>query len=457
MKKLSILAVLLAATTFASAADATSSLLKGVYKKYAGSLAVARIEIKSETGTNNQTGIAVCVHTSGLFLVSGLNGNFKPESITKCELVLPGQKQKTITARFDGFDPLTGLGFVVATQRGTFTPVAFQAKAAISVGDKVVSLGLSPSDPALIPTLGVAYVASVHQTPNLQIRVTGGALTSKGSLVFNSAGQAIGLVLNQPWTPYLAPNRNGGSASMMLQNQETPLTFTPVEEFVSILANRPKGMRRMPWIAVGSYSVVHKDFAEAKGLTTPAIKVDDVITGGPADKAGIRNGDMITAFNGKVLSTFANNAMVTRWLVQQIGRSGGDEISLGILTTEGKKYTTKLRPVAIPKLPAEATRVYNKALGLLAREKVALDRFLDKSPTAAIPGLLVLAVGRGTPCAISGLRVGDVIVGFNGVAVSSVIQTKAILDKAQKAKTPVRITIKRGTDTEQITVRFPQQ
>ncbi len=457
MKKLSILAVLLAATTFASAADATSSLLKGVYQKYAGSLAVARIEIKSETGTNSQTGIAVCVHNSGLFLVSGLNGSFKPENITKCELVLPGQARKTIAARFDGFDPLTGLGFIVATKRGTFVPVAFQAKSGIAMGDKVVSLGLSPSDPALLPTLGVAYVASVHRTPNLQIRVTGGALTSAGSLVFNANGQAIGLVLNQPWTPYLAPNRKGGTSNMMLQNQESPLTFTPVEEFVSILANRPKGMRRMPWIAVGSYSVVHKDFAEAKGLNTPAIKVDDVITGGPADKAGIRNGDMITSFNGKVLPTFANNAMVTRWFVQQIGRTGGDEISLGVLSTAGKKYTTKLRPVAIPKLPAEATRVYNRALGLLAREKVALDRFLDKSPTAGVPGLLVLAVGRGTPCAISGLRVGDVIAGVNGSAVSSVSQMKILLDKAQKAKTPIRMTIKRGTDTEVITVRFPQQ
>jgi S1-C subfamily serine protease len=457
MKKLSILAILLATTTFASAADATSSLLKGVYQKYATSLAVARIEIKSETGTNSQTGVAVCIHKSGLFLVSGLNGRFKPENITKCELVLPGQTRKTVAARFDGFDPLTGLGFVVATKRGTFVPVAFQTKSGIAIGDKVVSLGLCPSDPAMLPTLGVAYVASIHRTPNLQIRVTGGTLTSAGSLVFNANGQMIGLVLNQPWTPHLAPNRKGGTASMMLQNQESPLTFTPVEEFVSILSNRPKGMRRMPWIAVGSYAVTHKDFAEAKGLKTPAIKVDDVITGGPADKAGIRDGDMITALNGKALPTFANNAMVTRWFVQQIGRTGGKEISLGILSTSGKKYTTKLRPVAIPKLPTEADRFYSKELGLLAREKVDLDRFLDKSPTASVAGLLVLAVGRGTPCAIAGLRVDDVIAGANNRPISTVTQMKAAVDKAKKTKAPIRLIIKRGTDTEVITVRFPQQ
>ena len=458
MKKLTILAVLLAATTLASAADTTSALLKGVYKKYATSVAMGRLEIKNEAGTTAQTGTAVCIRKDGLYLVSGLNGSFNIENLDNCKLIFPGQNRKTITASFIGFDPLTGLGFLQASkaEAHTPTPVPFQAKSAATVGDKVLSLGLSTTDAAITPTLGVAYIASVHRVPNLQIHVTGGTLTSAGSVVFNTSGQAIGLVLSQPWTPHLMPNRNGGTANMPLRNQEATSNFTPVEEFVFALAAPPKGMRRMPWIGVGSYSVVHEDYApKGKKLTSPAVKLDSVIPGDPADTAGIRNGEMIVSLNGKVLPTFANNALLTRWLVHQIGRAGSSKISLGILSTAGVRRTVQLQPVPIRKLPAEAVKVYNKVLGLLAREKVFLDSFLDKSPTAKIPGLLVIGVGRGTPCALAGLRVGDVIVGIGTKPVSSADAAKTLMNAAQKASKPVRFTVKRGTNTEIITVRFP--
>ena len=71
---------------------------------------------------------------------------------------------------------------------------------------------------------------------------------------------------------------------------------------------------------------------------------------------------------------------------------------------------------SVPQLPYEAKRYLSRTLGFLVREKIDLDRYVDKSPAAAVPGLLVM--GSDGPAAGSGLREGDLITTVNDTPVS---------------------------------------
>ncbi len=432
-------------------------LLQGVAKKAVGAFVVVECHVKEETGSQVFRGVGVCIHKSGLFMATGIDTRLRPKTITKLQVILPGAEKTTFDAKLEGIDPLTGLTFLQVSANHSWSAIGFQRKANLSLGSQVVSVGLNLSDPARSPTLGLGYVASFRRVPSRLIRVTGGSLSPAGSVVFDSSGKAVGMVMAQPWQRFETLGRGGRSLNMPLKNEERPISFTPVEEFVYILANRPKGgkVRRFPWIGVGNFSPVPAELAEAKGLTVPAVKIEQVVQGRSADKAGLKDGDMIIGFNGKPLERLASSGLVNQNLVRTIMRASG-EITLTILPAGGgASRTVKVKLEPMPELPAEAKRIFHPALGFMAREKVMLDKFLDKGSAAGVPGLLVLAVRRGTPSALAGLMQGDVIVMLNGRKVTTAAQVKDLLDKALSNKPPLDIVliVRRGTGTEKVVIR----
>ena len=450
------LLLLLCMCHVAVAAD-SQALLQGVAKKAAGAFVMVECHIKEETGSQVFMGVGVCIHKSGLFMATGIDTRLRPETITKLQVILPGAAKTTFAAKLEGIDPLTGLTFLQVSSNHSWSVVGFQRKANLSLGSQVASVGLNLSDPAKSPALGLGYVASFQRVPARLIRVTGGSLSPAGSVVFDSSGKAVGMVMAQPWQRFDTLGRSGQSLNMPLKNKDRPISFTPVEEFIYILANRPKGgkVRRFPWIGVGNFSPVPAELAKAKGLTAPAVRIEQVIQGRSADKAGLKDGDMIIGFNGKPLEKLAAPGLVSQNLVRMLMRASG-EISLTILPAAGgasRTVTVKLEPM--PELPAEAKRVFHPALGFMAREKVMLDKFLDKGSAAGVPGLLVLAVRRGTPSALAGLMKGDVIIMLNGRKVATAARIKDLLDKALSNKPPLDIVliVRRGTATEKIVIR----
>lgn len=423
-----------------------------------GSLAGLRAEIQPEAGGDPATllGTAVCIDKSGLMLTLSFDPRIRPETITQLELILPGAEGETLPAKLLGIDPLTGLSFLQASGNNDWQVVKFQRTSDLKLGDPVVSMGLMLTDPALSPMLGAGFVGNIRRTPAWQIGVTGGQLSMMGSVVFNTQGRAIGLVGQQPYMRYQTVSRRG-TMNMPLRSEDLTTAFMPVEEFIYVFNSIPNDgtVRRLPWIGVGRFSPVPDALAEAKGLTQPAVMIDQVIPGHAADKAGLKNRDIILGIDGSGVEQLATpDLTAANFRRNLLRKSAGQEISLDVLSG-GQSRTVQLKLTPMPKLPNEAPRVFHRQLGMMLREKVMLDKFLDDSASAGADGMLVMGVGQNTPAGRAGLKQGDVVVMINGKPVQTAQQAAEIIDGALKNNPPLdlRLLVQRGENKDNIVIR----
>jgi serine protease Do len=139
--------------------------------------------------------------------------------------------------------------------------------------------------------------------------------------------------------------------------------------------------------------------------------VREVVAGGPAARAGIAAGDIITRWDGVPLRDWEEMA----WLAATAGAGRAVEIGLA----RGPRELA-LR-VTLDRFPEEDAASTTEAprgpldgaagVGLTVRPLTATESRVEK--LAGGVGVIVTEVGRGTPAAILGFRPGDIIVTIN--------------------------------------------
>ncbi|HUA90259.1 MAG TPA: DegQ family serine endoprotease [Steroidobacteraceae bacterium] len=155
-------------------------------------------------------------------------------------------------------------------------------------------------------------------------------------------------------------------------------------------------------LGVSMYTVT-PDIAHSLGLSSAlGALVSQVVEGSPADRAGIRTGDVITAVNGQPVKS--NSELRNTIGLLRVG----DKVDIG-LVRDGKplKVTAIIADTAseTPGAPAVIHRGFDGAS-------------LEDAPEGG--GALVRAVEAGSAAAQAGLRANDVIVGANRGKVGSV-------------------------------------
>ena len=455
MKRWIALGVVLLVVWPAVAQADTAKTLADVAAKASGSLAVVRYTVEMETGNRTVMGQGICIAPTGVFLTTALDSRVRVESLKDFEIIAPGTGGKTFKAKLLGVDPWTGLGFVQASEKHPWQVVQFSRTSKLALGQEVASIGLMMADPARPAYLGTAYVSCMLRVPGDLVYVAG-RLTGACSPVFSTDGRAIGIVGRQLFLSYQMPTRRG-MMPMRLRSQEESAFFTPVEEFVHVLENIPSDgkVARLPWMGINRFEAVPKDLADILKLDKPAVKVDEVIPGQPGAKAGLANRDIIVEVNGKPIERLATPELSVRNFVRQLMRMRtGATLKLKILSgTQAKDVTVTLGDM--PKRPSEAKRYFNKAIGLLVREKVMLDEYLDKGEAAGVPGLLVLGLVKASSSAVAGLRPGDVITNVNNQPVKTIQTLQQIVEKSLSTSrtAPINFLVRRGTQAQVVTVK----
>jgi S1-C subfamily serine protease len=378
------------------------------------------------------------------------------ENIKEITLTPPGQDSKPLHAKLQGIDTLTNLSFLRCEEKHSFTAVEFLSQANVSLGDLVISAGLYTGNPGRNLAMGAAYVSSELRAPTRVVRVTGGSLSMIGSIVFNADGKAIGLVTTQPYLPFQMYSQQRNQ-TLLLRNLEQAVSFTPVEEFARTLTNIPKeGMVRRPsWIG-GILVAVPESLREAKGITTPAVMLDQVLPGTSAAKAGLKERDIIIGLAGAPISSLGNENMTASAVRQKIARmKPGETVSLTILTKTGPR-DVKLNIEPMPLMPSEAPKYYEKDLGFVLREKTPFDE-IKTDANAKKRGMIVLLVSKNSPAARGNLHEEDLVVAVDGTPVSSVDAVKKAMAAGLQADPPkdVVIRVARGTTTEDLTITNP--
>ena len=163
---------------------------------------------------------------------------------------------------------------------------------------------------------------------------------------------------------------------------------------------------------------VNAQFADAFGLDRPrGALVGQVIEGGPAEKAGVKSGDVILSVNGKGVERSAQLPGVISAIKPgdtanvEVWRERGSK-NLAVKVEEFQEETQKVANREVEE-PAKADK-----LGLSVRPLGA-----DERKSADTEGYLLVEDVTG-PAAQAGVRPGDVILGVNGKAVKSLAELK---------------------------------
>jgi serine protease Do len=190
---------------------------------------------------------------------------------------------------------------------------------------------------------------------------------------------------------------------------------------------------------------VNQGFADSFELATPeGALIANVERGGPADKAGLKAGDVIRSVNGqKIISSVDLPSMVG-------------------LSTPGEKITLDVwrqgKPVRIVATLGNATDKVAKGDAPVADQASAKLRLglslrqLDPSErreSGIASGLLIQDAGGAA--ADAGVQAGDVLLSVNGRPVNSVDQVREVVGKSSKS---VALLIQRGDDKIFIPVRL---
>ncbi len=216
----------------------------------------------------------------------------------------------------------------------------------------------------------------------------------------------------------------------------------PIDEAIRVsdqLRTTGRVSRGLIGVSIGSVS---KDVAESIGLgKARGALVSAVVPGSAAEKAGVREGDIITKYGDKVIETpsdLSRSVASTKPGVKStltVFRNGASR-ELSITVAEGDAEAKPAKKPADREEPQAKPSAAGKSLGLAVSDLTDAQKKELK-----VRGVRIDAATEAA--AKAGLREGDVILSIANSEVGSVKEFEAAVAKADKSK-PVSVLFRRG-------------
>lgn len=170
-----------------------------------------------------------------------------------------------------------------------------------------------------------------------------------------------------------------------------------------------------PWFGAAAQEVT-TDLAASLGMKRPVgVLINELYPKGPADRAGIRPGDVIVAINGRDVA----EPKALRFRIATLGI--GDRAVLTAIR-RGRKVTLRLPVEAPPEIPPRAIAKLSGRHPLSGATVANLSPALAEeiSFDALQQGVIVLGTARRSPARRIGVRPGDILVSINGAKIDTV-------------------------------------
>ena len=312
----------------------------------------------------------------------------------------------------------------------------------VRVGDWVMAIG-SPYRLNATVTAGIVSAKarsvpgqSTSYIPFIQSDVAINPGNSGGPL-FNLNGEVIGI------NAMIYSNRGG----YMGISFTIPINYA--EEIVSQL--KEFGLVSRGWLGVAVQEVT-KDLADSFGLDVPrGALIGSVLKDSPAEEAGLKNGDVITDFNGQQIVYSGDLPLV-------VGRIPPEKNVKATIFRDGKKIIV---PVKIGKLDekiAQDTSEDKKEdngniLGFTVKEISTLSAE-ERKQLGQETGLVISDVTPG-PASEAGIRRGDILDKIQFKDVKNIKDFEKILKNLKKGST-IAIRIIRDNNGSFLTIKIPK-
>jgi serine protease Do len=338
---------------------------------------------------------------------------------------------KTHTAKVIGTDPKTDIA-LIKVEGGSNFPFVPLAEKSPRIGDWVLAVG-NPFGLGGTVTAGIvsARGRDIGAGPyddfiQIDAPVNKG---NSGGPTFDVDGNVIGVN-----TAIYSPS--GGSVGIAFA-----IPSDTVKSVVSQL--KDKGSVTRGWIGV-QIQPVNADIADSLGLKkAQGALVAEPQSDGPAVKAGIQSGDVITSVNGQEVKD-------ARELAKRISSMPpGTNVKLGVVSKGNEKTIS----VTLGELPheqreARATTGDNDGSGADVPKLGLSLAPASKVAGAGSEGVVVTQVDPDGPAASQGFKNGDVILDVAGQRVTTPEQVrKAFADARSSGKRTILLRVKSGDNT----------
>lgn len=232
-----------------------------------------------------------------------------------------------------GYDAQTDLAVLKTNEKNL--PIAkFGSSKRLKVGELAVAIG-SPSGLEFARSVTVGVISGLNRTLELDERTfsliqTDAAINpgNSGGALVNSRGEVVGI----------------NSVKLSAPGIEGMGFAIPIDDALPIIEDIINyGHVKRPWIGIKGWAL---NAIDAKANNVPqGVVIEEVVNGGPADKAGIRPGDILTKVNGKQITEF--NVLTDVVQKQKIG----SKITIEVYSTKDK--STRKVTVVLGEMPAE--------------------------------------------------------------------------------------------------------
>ena len=331
--------------------------------------------------------------------------------------------KEELKAKVVGTDPKTDIALIKISSKKKLPHVDLGNSEALEVGEWVVAIG-NPFGLGHTVTAGIVSAKGriIGSGPYDDFIQTDASINpgNSGGPLFNLKGEVVGI------------------NTAIVQGGQGIGFATPIQLAKSILGQlKDKGKVTRGWLGV-YIQPLSAELAENLGVKErQGALVSDVTKDGPAEKAGIRSGDLIVSFNGKdVRDEHELPALVA-------AVRPGTKVNVKIIR-EGKEQSipvTIAEMEAEPALRASADTELSKGVGLTVQE--ITPEIAKRLDIANAKGVLVTSVGGGTAADEAGFQEGDIIRQVNGQPVPNAAEFSKLMKKHKGDKT-IRFLVERG-------------
>ncbi len=358
-----------------------------------------------------------------------LTNNHVVEKASTIKVKLSDEKEYDATVV--GRDPKTDIALIKIDAKRDLPAAVFGDSDKLEVGDWVVAIG-NPFGLEHTVTAGIVSAKGrvIGAGPYDDFIQTDASINpgNSGGPLLNLKGEVIGIN-----TAIVSGGQGIGFA----------IPVNVAKEMLSQL--KTKGKVTRGWLGVVIQKVT-PEIGKSFGLKeSEGALVSDVVEQGPADKAGIKRGDVIVSFNGK---NIRDNEVLPRLVgATEIGKKA----KVGIIR-DGKAMEIE---VVIGELPEEGLRASKKPetekdFGLVVQEITPeISKHLNLKDKR---GVIVTDVTPGSPAQDADIRSGDIIVEVARKPVKTIAEFKQIMSKAN-LKEGVVMLVKRENTTFYTVVR----
>jgi serine protease Do len=349
------------------------------------------------------------------------------------EVIVTLTDKREFKARIVGTDRRTDVAVVKIEAAGLPT-VKIGDVNQLRVGAWVIAIG-SPFNLENTVTAGIVSAKQRDTGEFLPLLQTDVAINpgNSGGPLINMRGEVVG-INSQIYS------RSGGYMGISFA--------IPIDEAIRV-SDQLRASGRVIRGRIGvTIAPVSKDVAESIGLGKPAgALVQGVEAGGPADKAGVEAGDIITRVDGKVIEKSGDLPRIvgstkpgSKTVLQVFRRGAYRDIAVTVAEFEPERPRRVAQGgEAQPALPKTAIGLAVADLNDAQRRELKLR------------GGVRVESAEGA-AARAGLREGDVIVTLDNTEVTDAKQFNGLVAKADKSR-PISVMVRRGDWTNYLVIR----